>query len=304
MEKSGPHMGTAVSRGKVVPLIGSDVRGSLGLMHLPRLWLKALLLATEHLAEDWGCGPGGLDKRTMDTIGVDAGEFVAWLLREFPTYAECETWIREHALALDAASIAQANDYLATSTLPRGLGAKFRAYLGIDDTRVDGIRLNNLDDWMAVHQYVLRHDADGGSIVPAISPRTCGPLGIAQLPRFWLIAFLNASGVLPPDYRFADDPNGRELLRALGVGPAAAIAFIGAKRPTYLQFEAWLRERAAFDAERDANVDPDTATMIEAHDWELLHRNLAALRAMVERARTSGIYSFALTSRLAGHPPT
>jgi hypothetical protein len=267
------------------------------------LWLKALLLATDRLAEDWGCGPGGLDKRTMDTVGVDSNELVTWLVREFPTYAECETWVRERARSLDAASIARANDYLAMSTLPRGLGEKFRAYLGIDDVRVDGTRINNLDDWMTVHQYVVRYGVDGGPIIPAISPRTAGPLGIASLPRFWMIAFLRASGVLVPDYRFTDDPGGRAMLQALGVDAAAAIAFIEAEKPTYLQFETWLGERAAIDpttAERfNAYLDPDMAATVEAYDWDLLYRMLAAVRATAGPARTSGVYSFSATPRFA-----
>src|SRR5271167_3629047 len=84
-----PYRGTHVSRGRIVPLISSEVPGAFGLMHLPRLWLKALLHATDTLAEDWGCGAGGLDKITMDFVGIDSDAFVPWVLQDFPTYAEC-----------------------------------------------------------------------------------------------------------------------------------------------------------------------------------------------------------------------
>lgn len=81
----GPYQGTLVSRGRIVPLISSYVAGPLGLPHLPRLWLKALLHAKDMLAEDWGCGPGGLDRRIMEFVGIDGVAFMAWLMDIKPT---------------------------------------------------------------------------------------------------------------------------------------------------------------------------------------------------------------------------
>jgi len=306
MGDGDPYVGTEVSRGKIVPLISSEVPGTFGLMHLPRLWLKALLHATDRLAEDWGCGPGGLDKITMDFVGVDPDAFVPWLLQAFPTFAECETWVRANARALDEASIARANAFLTTHPLPRGLGPKFRAYLGIEDDRFDvGIRLNDLDDWMAVHQYVERYGSGGGSIVPAISPRTTGLLGVAGLPRDWLIALLREEQLLPLGYRFADDPGAGMVLRQLGVDPSAAHAFIAAERPTYVQYEGWLRGRALLDVatieEINAGLDTDAARAVERYDWELLHRTLDARRGSSGTAHTAGIYSFSVNSALSAH---
>jgi len=291
------YRGTLVSRGKIVPLISSEVAGPLGLLHLPRLWLKALLLATDSLAEDWGCGPGGLDKRIAEYVGIDPGTFVPWIMKTFPTYPECEAWVRAHARSLDEAAIARSNAFLSTHGLPRGLGPKFRAFLGIDDARVDvGIRLNNFDDWMAVHGYVARYGVAGGAIVPAISPRTTGLLGIAQLPRHWLIALLRAAQLLPRDYPFADDRRTDAVLEQMGVAPATACAFVAAERPTYLQYEAWLRERSAVDpaaAERiNAGLDAAAATEIETYDWDLLHRTLGERRASVATVPTTGIPAF------------
>lgn len=306
MGDGDPYFGTEVSRGKIVPLISSEVPGTLGLMHLPRLWLKALLHATDTLAEDWGCGPGGLDKITMDFVGIDPDAFVPWLLQAFPTFAECEAWVQANARALDEASIARANRFLSSHPLPRGLGPKFRAYLDVEDDRFDvGIRLNNLDDWMAVHQYVGRYGAGAGSIVPAISPRTTGPLGVAGLPRDWLIALLGAEQLLPPSYRFADDLRAGAVLRQLGVDPSVAHAFIASERPTYVHYEGWLRVRASLgDATIEginAGLDIDTARGVERYDWELLHRTLDARRRLIASTRNAGIYSFSVNTALSAH---
>ena len=44
---------------KIVPTIPSGVAGPLGVVHLPRLWLKALLAGTGQLAEGYkDIGPG------------------------------------------------------------------------------------------------------------------------------------------------------------------------------------------------------------------------------------------------------
>jgi hypothetical protein len=275
-------------------------------MHLPRLWLKALLHATDTLAEDWGCGPGGLDKVTMDFVGIDPDAFVPWLLWAFPTFAECESWVQANARALNEDSITRANGFLSTHPLPRGLGPKFRAYLDVDDDRFDvGIRLNNVDDWMAVHHYVARYGAGGGPIVPAISPRTAGPLGVAGLPRDWLIALLRAEQLLPLDYRYADDPGAGMVLGELGVDRSVAHAFIATERPTYMQYEAWLRVQAALDDATigaiDADFDFDAARAVELYDWELLHRTLDSRRRSSPTTRTAGIYSFSVNTALSAH---
>lgn len=296
-----PYLGTRVSAGRTVPLISSEVAGPLGLMHLPRLWLKALLLATGTLAEDWGCGPGGLDKRIMDCVGLDPETFVPWIMRTFPSYDACEAYVRAHARSLDAASIASSNHVLSTNGLPRGLVPKFRAYLGITDETVDvGIRLNNFDDWSAVHEQVLRHGAAAGPIVPAISPRTTGLLGVAQLPRRWLIALLDAEGLLPNGYRTAD-ANADAALAALDVDPAAARAFIAREHPGYLAYEAWLRERGHTDADAlaraNAALDTDAATEIERGDWALLHARLSERRAALAGVPAAGIRAFSSRSQ-------
>lgn len=301
MDEALPYNGTNVSYGRVVPLVSSYAAGPLGLLHLPRLWLKGLLHAADMLAEDWGCGPGGLDKRITDCVGIDRDAFLPWLLRSFPTYAECEAWVREHARTLDAESIAASNAMLRSHPLPRGLGPKFRRYLGVDDESVDvGIMLNNLDDWMAVRRYLIEYRDRLEPIVPAISPETTGPLGVVQLPRLWLKEVLRSAGALPAAYRFADEPLDRSILPRLGIDPSEAQRFIASEFPTYVAFESWIRERAprrdgAFIEEANAELGRDVVEAVQSYDWALLHRTIADRRGSRPAAGhvpTEGIPAF------------
>lgn len=295
MESDAPYRGTRVSCGRIVPLISSEVAGPLGLIHLPRLWLKGLLLAVDALAEDWGCGPGGLDRRITSAVGLDPASFVAWVVQEFPTYDACEAFVRANAASLDAESIARSNETLRTIGLPRGLGPKFRTYLRIADERFDvGIRLNNLDDWAAVHDQILRCGRSGGAIVPAISPRTTGLRGIRDLPRTWLKLLLAAADALPP----ADDAldaTDLAVLAALHVDPDAARAFVAQQTPTYLDFEAWIERHGRCDpGAAAAVVDDERGAASEAADRALLHATLAARRRS-DAVPRDGVAAFSAT---------
>jgi hypothetical protein len=292
------YAGSAISRGKVVPLISSYAAGPLGLIHLPRLWLKGLLYALGILAEDWGFGPGGLDRRITDAVGIDREAFVPWLLQTFPTYAECEAWVRAHARTLTPEAIAGSNAALTSAPLPRGLGAQFRRYLQIDDPSVDvGIMLNNLDDWMAVYRYVGEYRDRLEPIVPAIGPGITGPLGVVVLPRLWLKAVLGVANALPPDYPLATEPADEAVLRALGIAPADAARFLIAAFPTYVGFESWIREQtgpvsAARVAAVNALLSPAATDAAHAYDWDLLHRTLAVRRFAGLAVPTIGILPF------------
>ena len=292
------YHGTIVSRGKVVPLISSYVAGPLGLIHLPRLWLKALLHAHNRLAEDWGCGPGGLDKIIMGYVGVDKETFITWLMNELPSYARCEQWVRENATNLTAEAIAESNAYLLNSRLPGDLNAQFRAHMQIDDDSVEvGIMLNTLDDWDTVHRYALSNRADLEPIVPAISPLTAGLLGIPQVPRQWLKDVLFALSALPPSYPLLDEPADAAVLEELGIDPPTARAHVRSALPSYLHYERWLREQTAegrLAAARDRH-DSIIAAAAKAHatDWGLLHAMLA--QPATSPVGSTGIFAFSIT---------
>ena len=54
-----------------VPLISTRTTGPLGVVHLPRLWLKMRLAARDKLAEGYRAGEGGFDGMLLETLGID-----------------------------------------------------------------------------------------------------------------------------------------------------------------------------------------------------------------------------------------
>jgi len=91
--------------------------------------------------------------------------------------------------------------------------------------------------------------------VPLISIRTQGPLGLAHLPRLWLKMRLSAKGKLAEGYRAGEGGFDGMLLEALGIESAAAIAFVNTSQPTYVAFEAWVKENAKPDSLTQEAID-------------------------------------------------
>ena len=93
--------------------------------------------------------------------------------------------------------------------------------------------------------------------VPLISTRTTGPLGVAHLPRLWQKMRLAAKGLLAEGYRAGEGGFDEMLLDALGINPKAAIAFVHETQPSYLAFEAWVKETAG-----SGNLTPEAIERI------------------------------------------
>ncbi len=143
-----------------VPLISSGVAGPLGVLHLPRLWLKISLEARDKLAAGYPCAGQGYDQMVIDALGLDREAVLKFITDMRPTYPEFEKWVKtQPGVKLDPASI-------------EALNASIRGYLHEDETRQtilaanglpddasaprDAVTLNNLDDWFEMHQAVLR----------------------------------------------------------------------------------------------------------------------------------------------------
>lgn len=90
-------------------------------------------------------------------------------------------------------------------------------------------------------------------VIPLISPDTVGPLGVKHLPRLWLKALLAAKGQLPEGYKDIRPGFDFMLLEGIRIDPEAARAFINETLPSYLAFEAWVREQPGVDLS-DENV--------------------------------------------------
>lgn len=85
-------------------------------------------------------------------------------------------------------------------------------------------------------------------IVPTISSGVAGPLGVLHLPRLWQKASLGAVGKLHDDYPACGAGYDQMTLNALGLNKEAMLEFIRSQKPSYTQFEAWVRQNGKFDA--------------------------------------------------------
>jgi len=151
-EAGGKSAAKPAAMETIVPAISSSVTGSLGVLHLPRLWLKHRLHAAGRLPEGYRHGPGGFDQMVTDALGVDHEAFAAYVERERPDYPTAEAWIRAHGTSVTPAAIADVNARIRAGIMPEGVAVGRRAELGLDASFELGVPLNDLDDWAALHR--------------------------------------------------------------------------------------------------------------------------------------------------------
>jgi hypothetical protein len=255
----------------IVPLTGANVRGPLGVAHLPRLWLKCVLAAGGLLDSVYRTGYDGTNQVLLDGIGLDPYATFAEL-RTQPAYLPFEAWVRAHATRLDETTTARTNELIATQQKPLDNAAAVRARVGVRDASIGGAALlNDLDDWHAVYAAVLAGTSD--ALVPAISSQTSGPAGIKHAPRFWLKATLKAHGLLYPGWKSGPE-SGFDMffIASLGFDFERAHAYIAGDAPFYLAFERWLLDNAAHvdsasierhNAAVDARLKPEEVAAVE-----------------------------------------
>ena len=144
---------------KIVPLISSGIAGPLGVLHLPRLWLKASLEARGLLADGYpGCGKG-YDQMVLDGLGLDREKFIVFIRDRRPTYPQLEAWVLEQKGGkLDASAVKKLNDsilgYIHADDVRQSI---LHANAIPDEGKIrDAVNLNNLDDWFEFHKAVLK----------------------------------------------------------------------------------------------------------------------------------------------------
>ena len=141
-----------------VPMISSGVAGLLGVLHLPRLWLKVSLEAQDKLADGYPGIGRGFDAMTCAALGLQEQAVKDYIKQNKPNYPEFEAWVKKNAKSLNREAIEKHN-------------AAVRGYIHDDDTRKDvlgacrladdvsapkdAVNLNNLDDWYEFHRAVL-----------------------------------------------------------------------------------------------------------------------------------------------------
>lgn len=136
---------------QIVPLISSGVAGPLGVLHLPRLWLKSSLQAAGKLHPDYpGCGKG-YDGMTLAALGIAEADFLAFIKDSKPSYTQLEAWVKAYpGVKLTKADIYKHNaaiqGYIHGDDVRKGI---LDAAGVADDGSVNpgAVDLNNLDDW-------------------------------------------------------------------------------------------------------------------------------------------------------------
>jgi hypothetical protein len=145
---------------KLVPLISSGTAGPLGVLHLPRLWLKASLESRGALAEGYPGAGKGFDQMVIDGLGLKRDAVLSYIAESRPTYPEFETWVKSQPGAtVDAASIAKLNAAITGYNHDDDTRKSVLSASGLpDDSSApkDAVNLNNLDDWQEFHAAVLK----------------------------------------------------------------------------------------------------------------------------------------------------
>ena len=80
-------------------------------------------------------------------------------------------------------------------------------------------------------------------MIPLISSLAYGPLGACQLPRTWWKTLTHEVGILDAEYPYFSDGLDRKIFEVLGLDRASTLAYLRARMPSYLDFEAWILEQ-------------------------------------------------------------
>ena len=143
----------------IVPLISSGVAGPLGVLHLPRLWLKVSLECRGKLAAGYPGVGKGYDMMVIDGLGLSKDALVDYIRTERPTYPQFEAWVKQNATKLTKAAIQKLNLAIAGYIHDDQTRLAILSANGLpDDGSVypDAIYLNNLDDWKEFHEAELK----------------------------------------------------------------------------------------------------------------------------------------------------
>jgi hypothetical protein len=144
----------------IVPLISSGVAGPLGVLHLPRLWLKVSLESRGKLAPGYPGIGKGYDTMVITALGLDAQKVADFIKTQRPTYPQFEAWIKKQpGVKLDKGSIDTLNASIRGYNHDDATRKGILGPCGIaDDASAcrDAVNLNNLDDWKEFHDSELK----------------------------------------------------------------------------------------------------------------------------------------------------
>lgn len=140
-----------------VPLISSGTAGPLGVLHLPRLWLKVSLEAAGKLASGYPGIGKGYDAMTCAALGLDEQAVKDYIKSDKPTYPQFEAWVKANGKTVTADAIAKHNAAVTGYQHDDETRKSILSASGLQDgSPKDAVNLNNLDDWYEFHQAVLK----------------------------------------------------------------------------------------------------------------------------------------------------
>jgi hypothetical protein len=143
-----------------IPLISSSVAGPLGVLHLPRLWLKVSLESQGKLAAGYPGIGQGYDMMVILALGLSADAVKAFIQEKRPTYPQFEAWIRQQpGVRLDKATIYKLNAAIQGYIHDDATRKEILSANGLPDdgsVHPGAVDLNNLEDWFEFHQAALK----------------------------------------------------------------------------------------------------------------------------------------------------
>jgi hypothetical protein len=141
-------------------MIPCNVAGPLGVLHLPRLWLKVSLEARGKLAPGYPGIGKGFDQMVISGLGLNADAVKKFVSEKKPTYSEFEAWVKSQpGVKLDRNSVHRLNQSILNYHHDENLSKEIRASTGYkEDGTVtsSACELNALDDWQAFHAAELK----------------------------------------------------------------------------------------------------------------------------------------------------
>jgi hypothetical protein len=99
------------------------------------------------------------------------------------------------------------------------------------------------------------------AVVPTISSKVAGPLGVLHLPRLWQKLTLSGAGKLADGYDFCGTGFDQMTVSALGLNRDEVIRYVSQEKPTYIKFEAWVKSQPGVKLARET---------IDAHNSAVL----------------------------------
>ena len=136
-------------------MIPCNVSGPLGMLHLPRLWLKVSLEARGKLAAGYPGIGKGFDQMVISALGLDADAVKKYISENKPTYSQFEAWVKaQPGVKLDRNNVHRLNTAILNYHHAEDLSKEIRFSTGYkEDGTVtsSACELNALDDWQAFH---------------------------------------------------------------------------------------------------------------------------------------------------------